>query len=157
MSEFLIRTAELRDRDVIVDMNARLAWESEEITLIKSRLTAGVQRVLEEQAEAEYLLAEYAGDVVGQMMLTREWSDWRNGWFFWIQSVYVVPEYRRQGVFRGLLQAATETVGHRADAIGMRLYVEDHNDQALETYRRLGFEDRGYRVMEYRLTDGLTE
>ena len=81
-------------------------------------------------------------------MITYEWSDWRNGWMLWLQSVYVQQEFRSQGVFRGLLNDALTTVNVDSEAIGLRLYVEKENDGAIAAYRRLGFEDAGYRILE---------
>ena len=81
-------------------------------------------------------------------MLTREWSDWRDGWLAWLQSVYVRSDYRQQGVFRRLLDTAREHLKGQPDVVGLRLYVEDENTSAMSTYTRLGFKDAGYRVME---------
>lgn len=151
------RPAEKHDLSHIVEFNFQLAWESEQIRLNRARLCAGVERVLSGQAEAEYLMAEHEANPVGQLMLTREWSDWRNGWFYWIQSVYVAEPYRRQGVFRQLLEHARTEIYGRQDAVGLRLYVEEHNHHALETYQRLGFHTSGYRVLELLLKPGLTD
>jgi len=156
-SKLQIRRAEPRDQNWIVEANRQLAWESEQLRLNPERLIAGVERVLLGQAEAEYWLAVLEGQPVGQLMLTREWSDWRNGWFYWIQSVYVSAAHRQQGVFRHLLESVREIVGRRPDSIGLRLYVEEHNMQARQTYQRLGFSESGYRVMELLLRSGLTD
>ncbi len=147
----LIRPAVLHDADVIADFNCRLAFESEGRTLDPATISAGVRAVLEGRGEAEYLLAEEEARVIGQMMLTREWSDWRNGWFYWIQSVYVIAERRRNGVFSRLYQAAVARVQARTDSVGLRLYVEVHNQKALETYTKLGMRPTGYEVLEHPL------
>lgn len=152
-----MRRATLGDQNSIVEANRQLAWESEQIRLNPERLTAGVERVLLGVAEAEYWIAAVDRQVVGQLMLTREWSDWRNGWFYWIQSVYVTAAYRQQGVFRRLLEFVRDDVDRRPDSIGLRLYVEEHNAAAQHTYQRLGFSQTGYRVMELLLRPGLTD
>jgi ribosomal protein S18 acetylase RimI-like enzyme len=152
-----IRIAQPRDLDTIVEYNRRLAWETERYALDLERLRAGVAAVLHDAAEALYLVAEADGAVVGQLMLTREWSDWRNGWFYWIQSVYVSADYRRLGVFRTLYRAAVETVEQRPDAVGLRLYVEDHNRSAQQTYLRLGMRIAGYAVLEHPLRNVLVK
>ncbi len=146
--ELMIRSPTLADAAVIVDFNCRLALESEGRALIPETISTGVQAVLEGRAESEYFLAEMENRVIGQMMLTREWSDWRNGWFYWIQSVYVDPAYRRQGVFKRLYLDAVARVEARADTVGLRLYVETHNRDALKTYERLGMVPTGYEVLE---------
>uniref|UniRef100_A0A7C2K0B9 GNAT family N-acetyltransferase n=1 Tax=Schlesneria paludicola TaxID=360056 RepID=A0A7C2K0B9_9PLAN len=147
-SPVLIRQATAADRDAIAELNTRLAWETEQLRLDPARIGAGVAAVLDGRAEAFYFVAEEGGAVVGQLMLTREWSDWRNGWFYWIQSVYVRETHRQRGVFRRLFHAATDWVRSQDDAVGVRLYVEEHNTPAMETYARLGLERTGYRVME---------
>jgi ribosomal protein S18 acetylase RimI-like enzyme len=144
-----IRRAEPRDLAVVVEYNRRLAHETEGYTLDPERLQAGVAHVLAGHAEAHYLVADLAGEVVGQLMLTREWSDWRNGWFYWVQSVYVAPEQRRSGIFRALYQAAVQEVERQPNAVGLRLYVEEHNQTAQATYGRLGMQPTGYLVLEH--------
>lgn len=151
MHPLVIRPANEADAAVIADFNCRLAVESEGRALDPATIAAGVRTVLEGRGEAEYLIAEFDGRTVGQLMLTREWSDWRNGWFYWIQSVFVVPEQRRQGVFSRLYHAAVTQVEARADSVGLRLYVEVHNAKALETYTRLGMRPTGYEVLEHPL------
>ncbi len=136
------------DLETIADFNVRLAWESERLRLEPERVREGVRRVLEGQAEALYFVAVAGSEIAGQLMLTREWSDWRNGWFFWVQSVYVATAHRKQGAFRLLLAHARDYVTARPDGVGLRLYVEEHNTAAQETYARLGLKTTGYRVME---------
>lgn len=150
-----IRTAQLQDLDTLVEYNRRLAWETERYALDVARLRDGVAAVLRGDAEAHYLVAEQNQAVVGQLMLTREWSDWRNGWFYWIQSVYVSPDHRQRGVFRALYMAAVETVEQRDNAVGLRLYVEDHNHSAQQTYLRLGMRAAGYAVLEHPIRNAL--
>jgi GNAT superfamily N-acetyltransferase len=155
-SPVFIRQATAGDRDVIAELNTRLAWETERIRLDPDRIRDGVTAVLDGHGEAFYFIAESDSGVVGQLMLTREWSDWRNGWFYWIQSVYVRETVRQKGVFRRLFHAAQDWVRSQSDAVGVRLYVEEHNTAAAETYARLGLLPTGYRVMETTYRHGLT-
>ena len=99
-SEFSIRPAQPDDWPVVVDFNSRLAEESEGKVLDRAHLVPGVQALLADPAKGRYFVAEKDGQIIGQLMHTREWSDWRNGDIWWLQSVYVHPDYRRQGVFR---------------------------------------------------------
>ena len=144
----VIRSATSDDVAAITEYNCRLALETENKTLDRGTVDAGVRRGLELGDEVQYFVAEDESGVIGQIMLTREWSDWRNGWMIWLQSVYVASEKRGAGVFRLLFQRAVELTRLRCDAVCVRLYVEHENEPAMETYRRLGFLDSGYLVME---------
>lgn len=143
-----IRNATPNDADVIADFNCRLAMETENKALDAALVRRGVQRGLEQGEEVTYWVAETDQQTAGQLMLTREWSDWRDGWMYWLQSVYVLSEFRGQSVFRKLLAHATAQLQQRGDVVGLRLYVEEDNSPAIEIYKRLGFTNPGYRVME---------
>ncbi len=144
----IIRDACQDDLASIVDFNARLAAESEDRILDPQRLAKGVDAVLQDPAKGRYFLATDGGDRAGQLMLTTEWSDWRNGAFWWIQSVYVEPRYRRHGVFRALFDHAAALARARPDVCGLRLYFEDNNLSAREVYLRVGLTMAGYHIME---------
>jgi len=146
-----MRVANIQDVDVLTDFNCRLAQETEDRTLDTNTVRRGVERGLAAGEEVTYLVAETDREVVGQLMLTREWSDWRDGWMYWLQSVYVAAEYRGQGVFRALLKHATSQLQQRSDVVGLRLYVEEDNRAAQATYQQLGFVNPGYRVLELSL------
>jgi GNAT superfamily N-acetyltransferase len=139
----LIRSAGKADAAVIADFNARLALESENKTLDPAVLALGVAAVLEDPAKGLYWLAEDHGRVVGQICVTFEWSDWRNGWMWWIQSVYVRPQARRKGVFRSLYEHVYKTAVAEG-VIALRLYVEEKNHIAQQTYNDLGMEAMGF-------------
>jgi len=143
-----IRRATSCDLDVVVDFNRRLAEESEGKILDPAVLKAGVAQALADPNKALYFLAEDAGRVVGQTMITTEWSDWRNGWFWWIQSVYVRPEARRRGVFRALFEHISKAARQDSSVIGLRLYVDHQNHAAQDTYRSIGMIEAGYFVLE---------
>jgi GNAT superfamily N-acetyltransferase len=143
-----IRPATAADEAVLVAFNAAIAWETEHKRLDPPTLAAGVRAVLADPGRGFYTVAERGGEVVGQMMVTFEWSDWRNGWFWWIQSVYVREDARRGGVFRALYRAIAERAAADPAVIGLRLYFERDNARAQETYRALGMSDTSYGMME---------
>ena len=147
-ADIQIRDARPGDLETIVEFNARLAQETESKTLDRAILTPGVAAALADRAKARYFVAECEGRVVGQLMVTYEWSDWRNGNIWWLQSVYVEQSFRRAGVFKKLMEHVGEVQAADPEAIGLRLYVDDENVAAQETYVRLGFERGHYRVME---------
>lgn len=148
-----LRNATLEDAPTLVAFNAAMAWESEGLVLDTDRLNAGVRRVLTDEVGAFYRLAEREGRVVGQLMVTAEWSDWRDAWVWWIQSVYVLPQARRGGVYRALHQSVVEEARARGVA-GVRLYVDVRNRGAMSTYRSLGMDGDHYRVFEQMFSAG---
>jgi GNAT superfamily N-acetyltransferase len=148
-----IRDARLDDVDTIVDFNVRLAAESEDKSLDRATLRAGVLALLAEPAHGRYFVACRGASIVGQVMLTYEWSDWRNGRIWWIQSVYVPPEARRQGIFRALFQHVRGLAQSTPGTVGLRLYVEQDNTRAHQVYRNLGLNEGGYFVMQRMLTE----
>ena len=144
----VIRPAVPADAAVVADFNRRLALETEGKTLDSQVLACGVAAALADPRKALYFVAEEAGSVRGQMMVTTEWSDWRNGWIWWIQSVFVLPTDRRRGVFRALYEHVQRQARMDPQVIGLRLYVERDNHAAQETYRRLGMHATSYLVFE---------
>jgi GNAT superfamily N-acetyltransferase len=142
-----IRAATSSDTSTIVDFNARLAHETEQLSLDRATLEAGVRAALSDPLKATYYLAEIDGRVAGQLMITHEWSDWRNGDLWWIQSVYVAEEFRRRGVFQSLYSHVRDQA-RQSGAAGIRLYVERHNLKAQQTYQKLGMSMTEYLVME---------
>jgi GNAT superfamily N-acetyltransferase len=143
-----VRPARADDLRVIVDFNTRLALETEHKVLDPDVLTAGVTIALREPDRIRYWVADLDGTVAGQSAITREWSDWRNGWLWWFQSVYVAPEHRGRGVFRALFQQIRAEARAASDVIGLRLYVENANVCAQRTYQALGLAPGGYHVYE---------
>jgi GNAT superfamily N-acetyltransferase len=144
-----IRDAIPSDREFLARGNEAMALETEHKRLDPHVVRQGVATVLGDQAHGRYFLAEDdAGQPVGQLMVTCEWSDWRNGQFWWIQSVYVLPAARKQGVFRALYDHVDRLSQTTPGVIGLRLYVESDNVAAQRAYRRCGMNDSGYRVFE---------
>src|SRR6476661_8142507 len=125
-----LRRATAADEAVLVAFNTAIAWETEHKKLDPAVLTAGVRAVLADPSRGFYTVAERDGAVVGQMLITFEWSDWRNGWFWWIQSVYVRADARRGGVFRALYREIERQAAADPTVIGLRLYVERENERA---------------------------
>jgi GNAT superfamily N-acetyltransferase len=143
-----VRAATNADLSTIVEFNQSLANETEAKTLDPQVLTAGVEAGFADPNKAAYFIADDAGAVVGMLMLTREWSDWRNGWLWWIQSVYVRQSHRRQGVFRSLYDHVYRLASADPTVIGLRLYMEENNEVAARTYRGVGMSPAGYVVFE---------
>ena len=144
-----VRRSTAADVGVIAEYNRRLAAETEHTTLDLATLTAGVAAaVADPDRRGPYFLACDGADVVGQLQVTFEWSDWRNGWFWWVQGVYVRADYRRRGVFRLLFDAVIDRAKAAGDVIGVRLYVERDNAAAQATYARLGFAPTSYLLLE---------
>lgn len=143
-----IRYGRESDADIITDFNKAMAEETEGRTLDRLLLRQGVANVLNNREHGFYLVAEQVDKVIASLMITKEWSDWRNGIFWWIQSVYVDPNYRNQGVY-SQLYARVRTMAREAGNIcGLRLYVERDNEIAQHTYQKLGMLDSGYKVYQ---------
>ena len=144
-----IRRATPADLPVLVAFNLALALETERKRLNPEVLTAGVRAVLDDPSRGFYTVAQDpSGQVVGQLLVTYEWSDWRNGWFWWIQSVYVREDVRRRGVFRALYEQTRRQAAADPSLIGLRLYVEADNARARATYAALGMTLTTYGLME---------
>jgi GNAT superfamily N-acetyltransferase len=143
-----IRKARPTDAAVIAEFNTRIAWETEKLRLDPQTIRRGVRAVLKDPGKGTYFVVEMEGTIVGQLLLTYEWSDWRNGDFWWIQSVYVAAEHRQAGVFRALFAHIQKLATTRHDVCGLRLYVERHNDRAQRAYAKLGMAKTHYEVFE---------
>lgn len=143
----------IEDAEIIVQFNKAMAWETEQKELNSEILSNGVRRVLDGKAEAFYLVAiTELNEIAASLMITKEWSDWRNSFFWWIQSVYVLPQYRRKGIYNSLYSKVRE-LGRRSDCCGFRLYVEKNNAPAQKTYSSLGMNKSHYLIYE-ELTSG---
>ena len=143
-----IRPAAAGDAKALVDFAAAMALETERKVLLRDVIGTGVQHMLAHPGMGFYVMAECEGEVAGSLMVTTEWSDWRNGNFWWVQSVYVRPEFRRRGVYRQLYQYLQERAAADPTVCGFRLYVERDNARAQATYRAAGMEQTHYILFE---------
>lgn len=143
-----IRRASLRDAAALIAFNSAMAHETESKVLMPHVIGAGVRHLLRHPDSGFYLVAESGGEVVAGLMITTEWSDWRNGEFWWIQSVYVGAKYRRQGVYRRLYRYVQVLAARKRGVCGFRLYVEQSNRRAQATYRDSGMKRTHYLVYE---------
>jgi GNAT superfamily N-acetyltransferase len=151
-----VRPATPADLDTLVAGNIAMALEAEHKRLDPATVQHGVKAVFDVPGRGRYFVAEIGGKVVGQAMHTYEWSDWRNGSFWWLQSVYVAPVARRTGVFREIYRFIERLAKDTPGVCGLRLYVELDNETAQETYRRCGMVDAGYLVMEMDMSGAVT-
>lgn len=149
-----VRRADARDADALVEFNLAMARETEAKELAPEVLGAGVRRFIERPHFGFYLVAEDDASVIGSLMITYEWSDWRDGLFWWIQSVYVRPAHRRRGVYRRLYEHVKQLAAADPEVLGFRLYVEKENRAALATYQRLGMSETHYLMYEELLGAG---
>jgi len=154
---FSVREARRGDAEVIARYNAAMAKETEGKALDPGCVGTGVAALFDNPSLGQYWVVEADGQVIGQVMVTYEWSDWRNGMIWWIQSVYVRPESRRKGVFSGLYRHVESLAEAAPGVIGLRLYVEGNNVRAQQTYTALGMVKPGYLVMETLFTSAQTE
>lgn len=143
-----IRESGVDDVPTLVCFNQEMARETEGKELDGETLKRGVEGIFAKPERGFYLVAEVSGKLVGSLMVTKEWSDWRNGDFWWIQSVYVEPEFRRQGIFRALYEEARKRAMAAEGVCGCRLYVEKDNEAARAVYLKRGFEETPYRLFE---------
>ena len=144
----LIRIGENKDADIIAKFNIAMAWETERKKLSPPAVAGGVQTLLENPRHGFYVVAEIEHEVVASLMVTFEWSDWRDASFWWIQSVYVKPEFRKQGVFRKLYAFVKGKASQETNVCGLRLYVEQDNIVAQNTYERIGMNQTPYKLYE---------
>lgn len=143
-----IRRATRRDAPALIAFNAAMALETERKLLMPAVIGAGVRHLLAHPASGFYVVAESDGGVVGALMITTEWSDWRNGSFWWIQSVYVLPGLRRRGIYTRLYRHVQALAEKNRSVCGFRLYVERNNRRAQVTYRASGMQRTHYLVYE---------
>jgi ribosomal protein S18 acetylase RimI-like enzyme len=144
----IIRRAESSDITALVEFNQAMALETEGKTLDAATLANGVTAVFKDTAKGFYVVAEDEGQILGGLMVTTEWSDWRNGWFWWIQSVYIQPKGRGQGIYRLLYEFVKQQAADAGGVCGFRLYVEKENELAQTVYEKLGMEKTYYLMYE---------
>lgn len=146
-----IKIREARESDLVflVDSMLKMAKETEDLELSENTLRQGIKNVLLDEHKAIYYIAEINNNYAGTLMITKEWSDWRNAWVLWIQSVYTVVEYRKNGVYKSLYQYIKQLVADNADYCGIRLYVDKTNIPAQKVYTKLGMNGNHYRFFEW--------
>jgi ribosomal protein S18 acetylase RimI-like enzyme len=146
--DFAIRMSVPEDVETLAQFNAAMAWETEEKNLDLPTVTQGVRGVFTDADHGFYVVATSNGDVVGSLLVTYEWSDWRCGRYWWVQSVYVRPEFRQRGVFRGLYLFVKAKAQEEPGVRGLRLYVRKANRNAQQCYSRMGLEEMPYKMYE---------
>jgi ribosomal protein S18 acetylase RimI-like enzyme len=147
--EKYIRNAKPKDIEIIAEYNIKMALETENKYLDKEIIIAGVSSIINDSSKGMYWVMEMNKIIIGQLMVTYEWSDWRNGMMWWIQSVYVPKEQRRQGVYSQMYNNLLELAQLDSECCGIRLYVEKENKKAQKTYKKLGMKNAGYEIMEF--------
>jgi ribosomal protein S18 acetylase RimI-like enzyme len=147
-AELSIRAATAADLDVLTEFALAMAHETEDLALDAATLRAGVAGLLADPARGRNLVLEVDGEVVASLMLTTEWSEWRNGFFWWIQSVYVRPSQRGRGHYRRLHEHVRALAAREPEVCGLRLYVERENTGAQATYHALGMRETHYLLFE---------
>lgn len=144
-----IRKGKKSDSGSIVDFQIRMAKETEQIDLEREIVKKGVDAVFKDPTKGIYFIAESDNRVIASLMITFEWSDWRNGNVYWIQSVYVLPEFRKHGVFKSIYQHVKDIVKNDKNVTGLRLYVDKTNVNARKVYEALGMDDEHYQLFEW--------
>jgi GNAT superfamily N-acetyltransferase len=144
-----IRLAVEEDTNVIADFQLKMALETEGIHLNKKTVNLGVSSVFRDSSKGKYFVAVEDEKIIASTLLTNEWSDWRNQWFLWIQSVYVVPDKRGRGVFKKMFQYIQEMVKKDEDIAGLKLYVDSDNIDAIKTYKAVGMDGEHYKLFEW--------
>jgi GNAT superfamily N-acetyltransferase len=143
-----IRKANPSDAITIIGFQQKMAWETEQMILVPEAIFKGVNGVFEDPSRGQYYIAENDGLIVASLLITREWSDWRNSNVWWFQSVYVLPEYRRTGIFRKMYSFIIDEA-NKNNVAGLRLYVEANNVKARKTYEALGMSSEHYTMYEW--------
>ncbi|MCX6322409.1 MAG: GNAT family N-acetyltransferase [Bacteroidia bacterium] len=143
-----IRKAKPEDASAIIDFQQKMAWETEQLTLIPELIAKGVKAVFAKTTRGQYWVAEEEGNVVASLLITFEWSDWRNTNVWWFQSVYVLPAFRRTGIFRSMY-SHIKNEADKQNVAGLRLYVESNNSRAQKTYEALGMKSEHYTMYEW--------
>lgn len=145
-----IRLATKDDHQVIADFQIKMALETENLNLDPEEVLTGVLSVIRDPEKGKYFVAATEENkIVSSLLVTFEWSDWRNKWILWIQSVYVSPEYRKQGVFRKMFEQVKQWAEQDPEITGLRLYVDKSNDNAIKVYRQIGMDGEHYQVFEW--------
>ncbi|MBN2616218.1 MAG: GNAT family N-acetyltransferase [Bacteroidales bacterium] len=144
-----IRTANEEDHTTIASFQVLMAQETENLQLEADKVSTGVLSVMRDPEKGKYYVAVSDGKIIASLLITYEWSDWRSKWVWWMQSVYVLPEMRRMGVFQQMYNHIKQWAEKESEVGGLRLYVDKSNIRAMEVYSRLGMDGDHYRVFEW--------
>ena len=144
-----VRRAKRGDIPYIIEFQKQMALETEDLTLDDQKIKKGVEAVFNDPEKGFYVVSTSNSQIVASMMITPEWSDWRNGYFLWIQSLYVIPSFRKQGVFRNMYQFIKQTIVESSNYLGLRLYVEENNNTAIDVYMNVGMKGSHYKMFEW--------
>lgn len=147
-NNFIIRFARMDDAKILADFNVAMAKESEELELDYRIVLLGIKNLMLQPELGFYLVAESDHKILGSLMITFEWTDWRNGIFWWVQSVYVRPEFRKMGVYKALYEYVKQSANNDERVKGFRLYVDRENKPAIEVYKKLGMKESNYLLFE---------
>lgn len=144
-----VRKANREDIPYIIEFQKQMALETEDLTLNDQKISQGVKAVFDDSKKGFYIVSTNNYQLVASMLITPEWSDWRNGYFLWIQSLYVIPSFRKQGIFRNMYQFIKQNVVESANYLGLRLYVEENNKTAVDAYVIVGMKGSHYKMFEW--------
>ena len=145
----IVREAKIADKKTIAAFQVAMALETENIQLDLTTVLKGADAVFEDRAKGIYYIAEDKGEIIGSLMITFEWSDWRNGVVWWIQSVYIKPDSRRKGMFSKMYKHIQDIVTNDGHIKGLRLYVDNTNKRAQKVYAKLGMDGTHYSTFEW--------
>ena len=144
-----VRNANPEDIPYIREFQKQMALETEKLTWDDEKINKGVEAVFDDPEKGFYIVSTSNSQVVASMLITTEWSDWRNGYFLWIQSLYVISSFRKQGIFRNMYQFIKQTVVETTNYFGLRLYVEENNKTAFDVYMNVGMKGSHYKMFEW--------
>ncbi len=144
-----IRKAKPSELGILVSFQQKMALETENLELDSDMLHKGVQAVFDDENKGIYYVAVESNEVIASLMITYEWSDWRNGQVYWIQSVFVLPEHRGKGVYKQMYLHLKKIVDETPEILGLRLYVEKDNINAQKVYSKLGMDGEHYKMFEW--------
>lgn len=144
-----VRLAQPGDASTIVDFQLKMAMETENLSLDFATVEKGVQAVFRDENKGKYHVVEDEGKVISSLLITYEWSDWRNGTILWLQSLYVLPSYRRQGIFKQMFHYLRYMINQSSTLKGLRLYVDKNNYLAQRVYEAMGMDSQHYQMYEW--------
>jgi len=146
---FTFRNADLKDAPIIASFQVKMAWETEKYKLNYDIVIKGVEAVFNDPNKGKYYVVEYKNNIIACLLITYEWSDWRNGTVLWIHSLYVEKEFRKKGIFKMMFTYIKDMVNENENYKGIRLYVDKSNENAINVYKKIGMNDDHYKLFEW--------